>query len=142
MLRRLKKELRDIEADKLAEYTAAPLVEGDLVGVWKASIIGPIGSPYEGFVVPLDMTFPTNYPFKPMRVVFRAPMMHPNISLHGHVSFHLLSHGWSPAFTILKILASLQCILATPDEDNPMCPNMQMATWFEDARKNAREHLA
>lgn len=48
---------------------------------WKATLIGPIDTPYEGGIFELSIQFPVNYPFKPPTIKFMTKIYHCNISL-------------------------------------------------------------
>ena len=71
-----------------------------------ACIIGPAGTPYEGGLFYIDISLPSDYPFRPPKLRFRTPFYHPIFDRSGqiHRCFNNLSDKWSPAFTVRKVL--------------------------------------
>ena len=57
---------------------------------WRATIIGPEDSPYKGGLFFLNITFPTDYPFKPPKVSFVTKIYHPNINANGGICLDIL----------------------------------------------------
>ncbi|RMZ87446.1 hypothetical protein DV736_g5332, partial [Chaetothyriales sp. CBS 134916] len=47
---------------------------------WKVSMEGPSGSPYAAGTFFINLSLPSNYPFKPPTVTFTTKIYHPNIS--------------------------------------------------------------
>ena len=122
-LRRINKELQDLERDPPAQCTAGP-AEEDLFH-WQATIRGPPGTPYEGGVFCLMIRFPMDYPFRPPSVKFSTKIYHPNIDSNGNPCIEIIERPqWSPALTISKVLQSLCSLLCDPNPDDPYVPEI------------------
>ena|SRR6266498_4915013 len=104
-LKRINKELNDLERDPPSAISAGPI--GDDLFHWQATIMGPTDSPYSGGVFFLAIHFPTDYPFKPPKINFTTRVYHPNINSKGSISLNILTECWSPALTISKVLLSI-----------------------------------
>ncbi|KAL6072747.1 Ubiquitin-conjugating enzyme E2 4 [Balamuthia mandrillaris] len=117
-LRRITKELQDLQKDPPPNVTAGPV--GDDMFHWTATIMGPADSPYQGGLFFLDIVFPTDYPFKPPGVRFTTKIFHPNINSSGQICCDILKSEWSPALTLLKVLLSICSLLTDPNPDDPL----------------------
>ena len=121
-LRRIEKELRDVNKDPPSGCSCGPEKE-DLFH-WTGAIIGPSDSPYAGGVFKLDIHFPTDYPFKPPKVSFTTKIYHPNVNSSGVICLDILKQQWSPALTISKVLLSILSLLTDPNPDDPLWPEV------------------
>ncbi|KAF5471335.1 hypothetical protein F2P56_011777 [Juglans regia] len=83
-----------------------------------------LGTPYEGGIYFLDITFPSDYPFKPPKVVFKTRIFHCNVDTAGVLSLDILKDSWSPALTITKVLLAIRAIFTNPDPYNPIIPGI------------------
>ncbi|GBM56699.1 Ubiquitin-conjugating enzyme E2 [Araneus ventricosus] len=115
-LRRLNTELQAMMRDP-PSHCSAGLVSKDLFH-WRAIIMGPEKSPYEGGVFSLDIHFPRNYPMKPPKVIFTTRVYHPNINSRGVICLDILYSQWSPALTVPKLLLSISSLLCDPNPHN------------------------
>lgn len=87
---------------------------------WKATIKGPVGTPYEGGIFRIDIQLPNDYPFVPPKMKYDTKIWHPNISSEtGTICLDILKNEWSPALTIRTALLSLQALMSAPEPDDP-----------------------
>eukprot|EP01121_Diplochlamys_sp_Union-15-3_P017845 TRINITY_DN636_c0_g1_i2.p1 TRINITY_DN636_c0_g1~~TRINITY_DN636_c0_g1_i2.p1 ORF type:complete len:148 (-),score=31.69 TRINITY_DN636_c0_g1_i2:90-533(-) len=121
-LKRIQKELQDIQHDPPASCSAGPV--GDDLFHWTATIMGPDDSPFAGGVFFLDVHFPTDYPFKPPKVQFTTKVYHPNINTNGAICLDILKEQWSPALTLSRVLLSISSLLTDPNPNDPLVPEI------------------
>ncbi|KAK9941418.1 hypothetical protein M0R45_018020 [Rubus argutus] len=120
--KRIQREMVELNMDPPPDCSAGP--KGDNLYHWVATIIGPPGTPYEGGIYFLDITFPSDYPFQPPKVVFRTRVFHCNVDSSGNVSLEIIKDNWSPALTITKVLLAIRSIFTKPDPYNPLVPGI------------------
>ena len=84
----------------------------------KIKIEGPKGTPYEGFILTLELYFPNEYPNKPPECYFNPPIYHPNISIYdGSICAEFITNPsrWKPTFTVYQIVNTLLFLLSNPN---------------------------
>ncbi|KAG9236756.1 ubiquitin-conjugating enzyme/RWD-like protein [Amylocarpus encephaloides] len=118
-IRRVAKELADIQADAESRIFCEPCNGGDLSHLM-ATFPGPPDTPYEGGTYIVDVKIPQEYPFKPPIMYFTTKLWHPNVSSQtGAICLDTLGTAWSPVLTIKSALLSLQSLLSTPEPKDP-----------------------
>ncbi|CAF1379788.1 unnamed protein product [Adineta ricciae] len=122
-LKRITKELQDLQREPPANVSAGPVHPNDMF-TWQATILGPGDSPYQSGVFFLSINFPTDYPFKPPKITFTTKIYHPNINSNGAICLDILRSNWSPALTISKVLLSICSLLCDPNPDDPLVPEI------------------
>lgn len=121
-VRRIQKEVEEFKKDAPENCSAGPRT--DNMYIWDGMIMGPSESPFAGGVYSLEIHFPSEYPFKPPKVMFKTKIYHPNISEAGHICLDILKDQWSPALTISKVLISIGSLLTDPNPKDPLCPDI------------------
>ena len=129
--RRIARDLKELREDPLGNCSAGPVDENNLF-IWKASIIGPEGSPYAGGTFFLNIEFPTDYPFRPPYIRFITKVYHPNINGDGGICLDILKTQWSPALSIGKVLLSISSLLTDANPRDPLVP--EIARQYENDR--------
>jgi ubiquitin-conjugating enzyme E2 D len=100
-------------------------------------------TPYEGGTFSVSITFPTDYPFKPPRIIFTTKVYHMGVNVNGSVNLEILRETWSPAVTISKgkyalirmfhllttrklnvVLLAFHCLLSEVYPDDPLVPEI------------------
>ncbi|QXH48013.1 ubiquitin-conjugating enzyme E2 [Pseudomonas xanthosomatis] len=122
-LQRIRKELELMVKDPPDGCSAGPFADGD-VFVWKASIMGPSGTPYEQGVFFLELVFPQDYPLSALQVKFQTRIYHPNVGSAGEVGLDVLGDNWSPALTVGKVLSSIMSLLRDPNPEPALQPQI------------------
>ena len=119
MAARIQKELKDLSAKEIWSIEAEDLYKWDVV------FHGPTAcqSPYEGGSWVVQISFPSDYPWKPPKVKFTTKIFHPNISDKGEVCDKSFAEGWVPKNTIgSTIIPFIETLLLDLDPGNPMNP--------------------
>lgn len=122
-IRRIHKDLAVMMKNPSSNCSAG-LVNDDDPFNWHATIIGPVGTPYEAGVFNLSISFPSDFPFRPPRVRFLTPIFHPNINQSGEICLDILKDRWSPALSMQKVLLSLCSLLNDPNPHDPLVPEI------------------
>lgn len=117
--KRLMYEWNNIKKESVSNITAGPISDTNII-VWEATIHGPEGTPYEGGVFRLTITYPENYPFTPMKMQFKTPIYHPNISRYGDICLDILKDAWTPVLNTSKVLLSICSLLSDPNPNDPL----------------------
>lgn len=129
-LTRLNKELQDIRMSP-PDSCSANAVGNDLYH-WRAEVVGPEDTPFEGGTFHLDIKFNNDYPFRAPVVIFTTRVFHPNIDKKGNICLDILKDQWSPALSISKLLLSILSLLSDPNPDDPLDPDA--AKMYKDDR--------
>ncbi|KAF4356607.1 hypothetical protein F8388_006351 [Cannabis sativa] len=81
--KRIQREMAELNTDPPLDCSAG--TKGDNLYHWVATIIGPQGTPYEGGIYFLDITFPSDYPFKPPKATSRKCSNNPLVPGIAHL---------------------------------------------------------
>lgn len=138
-IRRIQKELGDINRDPPNNISASVSGNGNDITFWDAIVIRPEDSPFEGGVFSLVIQFPPNYPFKAPKITFKTKVFHPNINEKGDICLDILKDQWSPALTIPKVLLSICSLLADPNANDPLNP--EAANMYRTDKKRYNEKV-
>ncbi|KAL0234695.1 hypothetical protein PCE1_001731 [Barthelona sp. PCE] len=127
---RLIRDLHRLHRDRPSGISALP--EASNLFFWTALIFGPEDSEWEGGIFKLNLTFPSDYPHSPPKVVFSTVMHHPNIYADGRICLDILQNRWTASYDCLSILTSIQSLLTDPNVNSPA--NVQAASQYSTNR--------
>jgi ubiquitin-conjugating enzyme E2 D/E len=112
LIKRLQNELADLQANPVSNCSAGPT--GSDLTHWQATIFGPEDTPYFGGIFYLDLKFTNEY----------TPIYHCNINRQGGICLDILKDNWSPALNTSKLLLSICSLLAEPNPNDPLVPEI------------------
>ena len=128
----------------VAAYTPQP---SDMTKI-RAQITGPEESPFESGIFLVTVNITRRYPFEPPRCRFLTPVYHPNIDSGGRICLDTLKSppagSWSPAVSLPSLLLSIRSLMATPNPDDGLVPDISelykrnRAEWQNEARRRTK----
>lgn len=122
---RILSDLKDLMNNDIPETIKdVKINEDDMYGEHTVLLNGPKDTPFEGGVFKISFKMPTDYPFKPPKMYFQTKVYHPNISGDGSICIDILKDQWSSALRITKVLLSLSDLLANPNPNDPLVPDV------------------
>jgi ubiquitin-conjugating enzyme E2 D/E len=140
-LKALDKQILLLEENAETTKLSITLISPDEPYHYQATIRGPVDSSFEGGMYLLDVQFANEYPFKPPKITFLTRIFHPNIREDGAIYLRKLYDEWTPAFTIEKVLLSIQSLLTSPDIDVSMTGNKEAARLYLQDRSKYDQHV-
>lgn len=116
---RLMSELKGISSNP--DPTITLEMEGDTIESWKAMVVGPEKSPYEGGRFHIKVHCPANYPMSPPTFTFVTKIFHPNVNFKtGELCLDILKTDWSPAWTLQYVCRAVIALLMDPNAESPL----------------------
>lgn len=121
--KRITKELGELTQNPPAG-TSVELKDESNLHAWKVSMEGPSGTPFAGGKFEIELTLPSNYPFKPPTVTFKTKIYHPNVSNDSPPNSGLMCLGmlrdteWKPSTKMVAVLEYIRMLLREPDPDD------------------------
>ena len=116
---RLMRELREVQRSQEPDIVLSMV--GDTIEDWKALIMGPPESPFEGGQFELEIKCSSQYPLVPPLMRFKTQIFHPNVKFDtGEICLDILKSDWSPAWSLQAACRAIIALLSHPNADSPL----------------------
>ncbi|RNF03547.1 ubiquitin-conjugating enzyme E2 [Trypanosoma rangeli] len=136
--RRLMQDLKRIQCASNSHFSARP-VDGDLFH-WRAIVLGPDSTVWEGGIFKLQLNFTVEYPCAPPKVRFLTKdMFHPNVYVDGNICLDTLKSCWSPIIDVESLLMMVISLLSDPNPNS--AANGEAASLYTNARDKYDERV-
>jgi len=114
-IKRILREVKEMEAEPSNQYTAAPLEEN--LFEWHFTIRGPAGTEFEGGLYHGRIILPPEYPFKPPNIVLlnHSGRFEVGTKICLSISSYHPEH-WQPSWSIRTVLVALISFMPTKGE--------------------------
>ncbi len=145
---RLQKRIEDAKGiESFLEKERWVLEATEKIEVWKGTMLGPVGTPYEGqkFAVQVSVEG-VEYPTYPPKVKFTNIVpFHANVFKDGNICIDILKQDltisqWAPVMKIEDVMVSLVSMLDDPNTESPA--NVDASTAFEQDKTPKKENFA
>ncbi|PYI01383.1 ubiquitin conjugating enzyme [Aspergillus sclerotiicarbonarius CBS 121057] len=137
--KRIAKELAEL-VESPPEGIVVKLADESNLYTWNVYMDGPEGSPYYNGKFILNLSLPTEYPFKPPTVSFKTKIYHPNVTNDDKGSMclgMLRADEWKPSSRIQAVLQFARQLLAEPMPDDAV--EGRIAEQYKNDRKRYDE---
>ncbi|KAK4594607.1 hypothetical protein RGQ29_018333 [Quercus rubra] len=115
-------ELKKFEKDP-PDSCSVGLMDKDMCH-WQGTIVGPAESSFAGGLFLVHLHFSPDYPDRPPKVKTHIKGFTPNIDSYGTIGLDILKEKWSPDLSISRVLLSIFSLLADPNFDDPLVPEI------------------
>ncbi|KAJ6113589.1 hypothetical protein N7523_006906 [Penicillium sp. IBT 18751x] len=128
MSRFITREVRlEFEQKQMAERvfggpSATPKSQDQDLIHWSCWVWGMAGSAFDGIMIGIQLSFPSNYPYVPPICVVYAPLAHPHIDDMNRLWSRVLSGPyWNPEMTVDMVLQHVRLVLQHKCPHNSSC---------------------
>ena len=113
-------ELHDLIDDPM-DNVAVSTVDDDNPYKWRATVLGPRGTPYEDGIFYVDAQIGRDYPNTPPKVTMATRIWHPNINKKGKICIAIFD-DWemNESFSMRDVFEEIIQILKEPDVNDPI----------------------
>eukprot|EP00127_Corallochytrium_limacisporum_P005286 Clim_evm17s202 gene=Clim_evmTU17s202 len=112
--KRLQKELGELQKGEGGLLRDLKVDEANILH-WEG-LLCPTEKPHDKVAYRIKIDFPTEYPFKPPKVVFQTPVYHPNIDASGNICLDVLKpEAWKPATKVQQVIERLNQLMCEPN---------------------------
>jgi len=118
--KRLLNDLKELNLNEIPEIISKIKINDKIYGPHFVVMKGPSDSPYKDGTFKLEINILETYPFTPPKVNFLTRIYHPNISSDGSICLDILKDKWSPGLTLTKLFLSINCLISSPNPDDPL----------------------
>ena len=87
---------------------------------WECQIVGPRDSPYQGGLFIVRFEFPTQYPFKPPKLIFVTKIYHPSVQTESGEICQDVVGPWGPTLNAKHCLEVIFSMMQSPETDHPL----------------------
>lgn len=118
IIRQVMRELQDLTTSP-PEGIKVATNEEDITEV-RASIEGPVGTPYAEGLFRMKLVLGKDYPQAPPKGFFLTKIFHPNVSSTGEICVNVLKKDWKPDLGVKHVLVTVKCLLIYPNPESAL----------------------
>lgn len=139
MNRRCTNDLANLANNDIPETISQVELNENLYKTHYVFLRGPKDTPYEEGVFKIGVLMPTEYPYKAPKMWFETKVYHPNIASDGTICIDILKDQWSAALRLTTVFLSLSSLLANPNPNDPLVP--EIANEFRSDRERYNRNV-